>query len=268
MKKKVWLSGVLCLGLISFNSPAMSGCSWYALGCWTQQLIEKVEDKNQQYKDYMEGVGQYMRDVVLPALKEANEILSSIDPTLVGAVLNPSGVMSSTNPSFMPLTTYQKNELRPYFGNLVDEVRIHYGATMLNQIVEGGCQSSPLCQNGAVQGAVQASAQTFCDDIYISDIYYGETNLDQLVVLAHEMVHSKQCDHIAKNPYLEVIEHEGKIAPIPDPIVKHYITGYIVANQVYEDNIFEREAYAFEEKFRGSPRSWALAPILSLLLDD
>ncbi|NJM13131.1 MAG: DUF4157 domain-containing protein [Synechococcaceae cyanobacterium SM1_2_3] len=164
-----------------------------------EQLIEKVEDTNhninQQFVDYMENV-------VLPAMKEAGENISSFDPTPYAAVLNQSGVMFSKNPSFMPLTTYQKNELRPYFGHLVDEVRIHYGSTMLNQIVEGGCQSSTLCQNGAVQGAVQAGAMTICDDIYIPGPYYDETNPDQLVLLAHEMVHSKQCDHIAKNPYL------------------------------------------------------------------
>lgn len=72
------------------------------------------------------------------------------------------------------LDTFQKRYLRPHFGALVDQVRVSYGSRLLNKTLRS-----------------QETARTFGKRIYLA-APYAKGDLNQLVEIAHEMVHVRQ----------------------------------------------------------------------------
>ena len=141
-----------------------------------------------------------------------------------GAVAYPAAanVMLRRNIDSKRLSDSQKRYLRPHFGDLVDRVVVTYGSSMMDQW--GDINLS----------GVDTAAQTYCNRIYIQDSYKSD-NTQQLVTLAHEMTHSKQCEELGG---------EGKFG-------FHYFREFKRAGLNYENNKLEREAYSFEEQFAG-----------------
>lgn len=126
-----------------------------------------------------------------------------------------------------PLNDLQKRHLRPHFGDLVDRVRVKYGATLLdNWRTPLGTISEP------------SGGQTFCNDIYITQ-RFRPNDADLMELIAHEMVHSQQCERL------------GGLANFG----YEYFKGYKNANQSYRNNPMEEEAYQFDASI-----DWAKEP--------
>ncbi len=119
------------------------------------------------------------------------------------------------------LSSWQKEHLRPYFGNLVDRVKIKYGATTLDNWRVGNFRIS-----------IPSDGQTFCNDIYITQ-RYNRNDRNLLSLITHEMVHSLQCERLGGASNFGY----------------KYFKEYKRANQVYRNNKLEREAYDFAKKF-------------------
>lgn len=132
--------------------------------------------------------------------------------------------MRSKNSAGLPLDNIQKRYLRRYFIDYLDLVTVVYNAQMMDRWKFG---------NVAVHfGNVEAIAQTYCDRIYLRDPQNSE-DLRQLGIIAHEMVHVRQC-----------VQNGGL-----DQFGYQYFVEYKRAKQKYENNLMEREAYALQNKF-------------------
>jgi len=132
--------------------------------------------------------------------------------------------MRSKNSAGLPLDNIQKRYLRRYFIDYLDRVTVVYNAQMMDRWKFG---------NVAVHfGNVEAIAQTYCDRIYLRDPQNSE-DLRQLGIIAHEMVHVRQC-----------VQNGGL-----DQFGYQYFVEYKRAKQKYENNLMEREAYALQSKF-------------------
>jgi hypothetical protein len=132
--------------------------------------------------------------------------------------------MRSKNSTGLPLDNIQKRYLRRYFIDYLDRVTVVYSAQMMDRWKFG---------NVAVHfGNVEAIAQTYCDRIYLRDPQNSE-DLRQLGIIAHEMVHVRQC-----------VQNGGL-----DQFGYQYFVEYKRAKQKYENNLMEREAYALQSKF-------------------
>ncbi len=132
--------------------------------------------------------------------------------------------MRSKNGEGIPLDNVQKRYLRRYFIDYIDRVTVIYNAQMMDRWVLG---------NVAVHfGRVETIAQTYCDRIYIRNSYNPE-DLKQLALIAHEMVHVRQC---AQSGGLDQFGYQ-------------YFVEYKRAKQKYENNLMEREAYDLQDRF-------------------
>jgi len=132
--------------------------------------------------------------------------------------------MRSKNSAGLPLDNIQKRYLRRYFIDYLDRVTVVYNSQMMDRWKFG---------NVAVHfGNVEAIAQTYCDRIYLRDPQNSE-DLRQLGIIAHEMVHVRQC-----------VQNGGL-----DQFGYQYFVEYKRAKQKYENNLMEREAYALQNKF-------------------
>lgn len=134
-------------------------------------------------------------------------------------------IMAIRNPSSdVPLDLAQKGYLRPLFGSLVDRVTIVYQAKLLDRWSQDGKETHI--------GSVNSAAQTYCDRIYIRAGYQPGRTKD-LILLAHEMTHSQQC------------QQAGGISKFG----KRYFQGYDRGGQIYENNPLEKSARKIEQKF-------------------
>jgi hypothetical protein len=133
-------------------------------------------------------------------------------------------IMAARNPPGVALDESQKNFLRPLFGDLVDRVTVVYRAKLLDRWSQGGKETHI--------GGVDSSAQTYCDRIYVRARYKAH-DTDRLVLLAHELTHSQQCDRA------------GGISKFGE----RYFQGYYRGGQTYQNNPLEQSAQAMEEKF-------------------
>ena len=133
-------------------------------------------------------------------------------------------IMAIRNAEGIPLDPTQKGYLRPLFGSLVDRVRIIYRAKLLDRWSQDGKETH--------LGTINSAAQTYCDRIYIRAAYQSRKT-DGLILLAHEMTHSQQC------------QQAGGISKFG----KSYFQGYDRGGQIYENNPLEQSARAIEKKF-------------------
>ena len=122
------------------------------------------------------------------------------------------------------LSSAEKSALRPYFGSLVDRVRISYGADPLNE------WNGPFGSTISLGGA-DADAQTYGLRIYVKSSKENMEQRERLRLLIHELVHADQYED-----YGSSLANFGY----------HYFKGYKRANQTYEDNKMEVEAYLRE----------------------
>lgn len=125
------------------------------------------------------------------------------------------------------LDDFQKSYLSRDFRSLTNRVAVTYAANLMDRWQMG---------NSIVHlGVIDSAAQTYCDRIYIRAPYQPQSK-QQLILLAHEMVHSKQCQRLGGM---------GKFG-------YEYFKEYKRANQKYERNKLEREAFVFQRKFAAS----------------
>ncbi len=143
-----------------------------------------------------------------------------------GAAMLPlaAQVMAIRNPTGVALDREQKQFLRPLFGDLVDRVTVVYGAQLLDRWSHDGKETHI--------GGVDSSAQTYCERIYVREAYQAH-DTDRLVLLAHELTHSQQCERL------------GGIGQFGS----EYFQGYYRAGQRYQHNPLEKSARAMEERF-------------------
>ncbi len=132
-------------------------------------------------------------------------------------------VTATRNPVGQSLTIAQKKSLRPLFGDLVDRVRVNYHAQLMDQWSNGDQQVHV--------GDVDSAAQTFCDRIYVRDAYQP-ANRGQLLLLAHELAHSWQCERLGG----------------ANKFGYKYFKSYYQAGQRYENNPLEKEARSIAKK--------------------
>jgi hypothetical protein len=135
-----------------------------------------------------------------------------------------ASTMKNRNGEGQGLDDFQKQMLRPYFGKLVDRVKVAYDAQMLDR---WEVDNQPVMLSN-----VETAAQAFCDRIYVKDSYISE-DISQLILLAHEMVHIQQCQDLGG------LEQFGFT----------YFKEYKLANQVYRQNRLEVEAFEFQKEF-------------------
>ena len=100
-----------------------------------------------------------------------------------------SNLIAAHNPDSVHLTEQQKHDLRPFFGSLVDEVRVHWGSQMLDEFRENlvdpviepaiKTQISLLLTKDPLSWKDMhgSGGQTFGLDIYINYLP-GETDLE------------------------------------------------------------------------------------------
>jgi hypothetical protein len=141
-----------------------------------------------------------------------------------------ASTMRARNGNSQGLDEVQKKYLRPHFGDLVNQVVVIYNARMMDQWSAFG-KSINL-------SGVDTAAQTYCNRIYVRDSY-KPNDFQQLILLSHEMTHSKQCEQLGG---------EGKFG-------FHYFREFKRGGQSYEGNKLEKEANNFENQFAASLRS-------------
>lgn len=134
--------------------------------------------------------------------------------------------MYANNVSSQELDNIQKEYLRPYFGSLVDRVEIAYNAKLMEDWLHTDFKIDI--------GQVDAVAQTYCQRIYIEDSYKPR-DYRQLIILAHELVHSGQCQQLGGASQFGY----------------HYFKEYKKAGQSYINNLMEIMADKFEKQFAG-----------------
>jgi hypothetical protein len=133
-------------------------------------------------------------------------------------------IMAIRNQGGVGLSPGQKGYLRPLFGDLVDRVTVVYQANLLDRWSQGGKETHI--------GEIDSAAQTYCQQIYVRAPAKAQ-DTERLILLAHELTHSKQC-----------IDYGG--------ISKfgfEYFRGYYQGGQTYQDNPLEKEARSMELKF-------------------
>ncbi len=140
-----------------------------------------------------------------------------------GTVAYPTAAqwMRTNNSSSRPLDELQKKYLRTYFGDLVERVAIIYDAKLLDGWLYADFKIDI--------GQVDAIAQTYCQNIYIEDSYKPGDPV-QLVLLAHELVHSRQCELLGGTTQFGYA----------------YFKEFKRVGQSYKDNKWEREAKAIQ----------------------
>ncbi len=142
----------------------------------------------------------------------------------VGAIAYHAGdrLMSKNNAKPQGLDEIQKEYLRPHFGDLVDRVMVVYSAVLMEDWVAASFKIN----------VGRSNAQVYGHRVYIRDIY-RPGDLQQIVLLAHELYHCKQYEEL------------GSLSKFG----YHYFFQYKKAEQKYEKNIFEQEAFKFEKFF-------------------
>lgn len=129
---------------------------------------------------------------------------------------------NANNAKHQGLDAVQKQYLRPHFGDLVDRVEVVYSAVLMEDWVAASFKIN----------LGESNAQVYGDRIYIKDIY-RPGDLNQIVLLAHELYHCKQYEEL------------GSLSKFG----YHYFFQYKKADENYKQNIFEQEAFTFEDYF-------------------
>jgi len=113
------------------------------------------------------------------------------------------------------LSPLHKRLLKARYGNIVDNVRVIYNATMM----EKWCGAGECVQIGGTESA----AQTYGNNVYVVGPE-RPINLNQFLLLAHELKHVQQ--------------QKGRL----DTFGYDYFKAYKQAGQNYENNRMEKEA--------------------------
>lgn len=123
-----------------------------------------------------------------------------------------------------PLTAYQKAQLRPFYGALVDKVSVAYSCQMMDEIKFAG-KEFPMGES--------SGAQTFGYRIYV-DARHKARDPGQITLLAHELMHTKQ-----------YVRFGAKL----NRFGYRYFKAFYNAGMKYAANPLEKEAEAAEEAY-------------------
>jgi hypothetical protein len=133
-------------------------------------------------------------------------------------MMSASLVNQVRNPSSAPLGDRVKATLRPYFGGLVDKVRVHWNATLPDDW--------PLLH--VKDAFMDVGAQTFGTQIFTA---YANT-AGSTRMLAHELTHARQAERFGGAP----------------GFYREYCRGFYRSGLSYDRNPLEIEAYAEEAR--------------------
>lgn len=134
-----------------------------------------------------------------------------------------AAIMSGRRTTGKRLSSSYRSALKPYFGNTVDNVVVHWSATPLDEWAADNFS--------IVLEDTDTEAQTYGYDIYVR-FGSGENGAEyELSTLCHELVHVQQFEK-----YDQSYSNFGY----------HYFKEFKKANQKYEDNAMEIEAFRRE----------------------
>jgi hypothetical protein len=121
--------------------------------------------------------------------------------------------------SGQPLDTTARYYLRPWFGGLVDKVRVIWSARLTDQV--------ELAKRVLTRGS---RAQTYGYQVYIAPSQGARDpeSAQQLILLAHELMHTAQ--------YVRYGENLARFC-------QEYMQGWAQSGWIYEQNPLEREAF-------------------------
>lgn len=138
------------------------------------------------------------------------------------AYLAAAEIMRNANSDGVRMDDHQRALFAPEFGDLVDDVRIYYGADIV--AVDAFDQGQEM----------DTDAITFGRDIYISypvEVGYKKLN----PIIAHELVHVAQW------------KRRGSSAL---RFGRDYFNSFCKAGMSYEDNKFEKDAHDVEQRYK------------------
>ena len=180
----------------------------------------------------------------------ASEVLGSIDPATcapesdgkgdaVGLGAFVAACVPAVNAAYLanwarspwakPMPQALRDRLRPFYGDLVDRVKVSFGARLLNRWKLFGRE---------FRFGMAFSAQTFGNEIFFAHDY-KPGDAYQIEVIGHELTHAQQA------------ERAGGLVPF----AAAYCTAYYRANWSYDDNAMEVEAVATEGRIRDCIRN-------------
>lgn len=163
------------------------------------------------------AIGQLCRGQVPDAIPET--VLARLGALSYEAIAH---IMDRNHDRPRELDAQQKRYLRPYFGDLVDRVEVVYDAQLMDSWVGANLRID----------LGHSNAQVYGNRIYVNASYQPD-DLNQIVLLGHELVHVRQSEDLGG---LYRFGYE-------------YFREYKRADLIYEQNFFEREAFAFEARF-------------------
>ncbi len=215
-----------------------------------------VDDVAGFVKDPIEGFNDFGEE-----LRRWRENVLDLDPTGVSEELwgeagryaypSAAAIMSKRSPTGEPLPGDYKMVLKPYFGDTVEKVTIHWSTNPLDKWAADKFKVTFT--------SVDTEAQTYGHDIYIK---YAKGEMDreyELTMVIHELVHVQQYERHG-NSYSN--------------FGYHYFKHYKRANLNYENNTMEKEAYQTQVNVMasiarsagaGTATSW-LEGVLSVLM--
>lgn len=133
-----------------------------------------------------------------------------------------AATMKSKNPSWGTLDAIEKKALRPFHGDLVDKVRLHWGSQLMDK-----WGSDPFeISLGDSQG------QTYGLDIYLAPTRDSIDIVDRIALIGHEMQHTRQYINLGSS-----LHQFGR----------RYFESFAKSGG-YDNISFEKEAYALEDK--------------------
>jgi hypothetical protein len=118
------------------------------------------------------------------------------------------------------LSSAERTALRPFFGGIVDRVKVYYRASPLNQYKFGRFTIN--------LGGEDSAAQTYGRNVYVKGSKSARTDEDRIELLAHELVHVQQYERFGRS-----LSNFGY----------QYFREYKRAGLNYRNNKLEREAY-------------------------
>lgn len=135
-------------------------------------------------------------------------------------------MMQARNGSGISFDERQKRYLRPFFGNLVDQVVVVHNSQMAHEWKFGDKEINLT--------GIDAVGQAYCERIYIQTPYTPGKPED-LLLYAHELTHSDQCFRGQRD-----IRRFGY----------NYFYEYKKADKNYRNNSYEVEAYGKQDRFK------------------
>lgn len=147
-------------------------------GAWAESCWQKCDRK---FKKWYQEPDRQRCKAGCEAVSARDAVTDALDIGMQVCLDTANDVTSRNQRSGRQLNELEKYYLRPHFGDLVDEVTIHWNAWLPDGKKIGGWQA-----------AEKASAQTFGNHIYFEGTFPDSQDSLQLLDLAHELVHVEQ----------------------------------------------------------------------------